>query len=645
MLTGIVRDDVPDDDPDDDADGARVPSAADLALVDRLEVAAIQYERRVFGRFGHQGTARQWAEDMAEPLVASELAVAGGLSPTTARAWVDAAVALFVEDRLPGLARLLEAGWVDWAKANLFVRETSHLDPQVARAVDAVVLGQVGEDAAALLALDVLDVLADPADPGSGVPVIARWTLPQLKDAIRAAIVEIDEAQAKRREERARRRRHVRVEEDVDGTAEFVANLPAEAAAAVFTSLTQAAKAAKAAGDPRTLDQLRADELVHRATRGVTPTEYQAAAESADPGAPSDAHSAADSSPDFAADADADQSTDFDAAGPTPEQERCLPADTARCACGRAVPVAFVPSFTAAFAGTPTKSTLVSLTMPLSTFLGLADQPGRLDGYGPVAAALARRIAADAAKEQPTFTAWRCIVTDDVHGTVLGVTDPIWTPRHDPPPRLTRLVTAMEPVCVFPGCRQPARHCDLDHRIPYHPHDPAGEHGGGRTCSCNLQALCRNHHRQKTAGYLKVRAISSSRGPGRPRGHPGMDPALRVTCRSHPHIADPGPHPHQRPRRAPRRRRRRRTPRRSAHSGHVTRPTPPAIRTGRTRPTRSTPPTGPATPGADPATEAAQARADQPNKPHATPNAKPRWTYPHPSDWAGLYVAPSLLAG
>jgi hypothetical protein len=31
------------------------------------------------------------------------------------------------------------------------------------------------------------------------------------------------------------------------------------------------------------------------------------------------------------------------------------------------VPVVFVPSFTAAHAGTPTKSTLVSLTMPLTT--------------------------------------------------------------------------------------------------------------------------------------------------------------------------------------------------------------------------------------------------------------------------------------
>jgi hypothetical protein len=205
------------------------------------------------------------------------------------------------------------------------------------------------------------------------------------------------------------------------------------------------------------------------------------------------------------------------------------------------VPVRFVASFTAAHAGAPTKSTLVSLTMPLSTFLGVGDQPGRLDGYGPIPAGLARRIATDAAKDTPTWTAWRCIVTDDVHGTVLGVTDPIWTPRHDPPPRLKRLVTAMEPVCVFPGCRLQARRCDLDHRIPYDPDDPAGERGGGRTCSCNMQALCRTHHQQKTAGLLKVRAVTRAEDPSVPLGTLEWTLPSGVTCRSHPYIAGPAP--------------------------------------------------------------------------------------------------------
>ncbi len=225
-----------------------------------------------------------------------------------------------------------------------------------------------------------------------------------------------------------------------------------------------------------------------------------------------------------------------------------------RCGCGRVVPVRYVPSFTAQYAGAPTKATLVSLTMPLSTFLGLADQPGRLDRHGPVAAGLARRIATDAAKDQPAWTTWRCIVTDDTHGTVLGVTDPIstpvstplWTPRHDPPQKLARLVTAMEPTCVFPGCRVPARtrtanRCDLDHRIPYNTHDPDGTRPGtdrgGRTCSCNLQPLCRSHHQQKTTGALKVRALDPH--PNRPLDVLQWTLPSGITVLSHPHIAHP----------------------------------------------------------------------------------------------------------
>jgi hypothetical protein len=203
------------------------------------------------------------------------------------------------------------------------------------------------------------------------------------------------------------------------------------------------------------------------------------------------------------------------------------------------VPVRHVPSFTAERAGAPTKSALVSLTMSLSTFLGLAGQPGRLDGHGPIAAGLARRIAQDAAKEQPTWTAWRCVITDDVHGTVLGITDPISTPRHDPPPRLSRLTTAMEPVCVFPGCRTSARRCEIDHRIPYGRRHPEG--GSGRTCSCNLQPLCKTHHQQKTAGALHVRAVPPTDGPLAPLGTLEWTLPSGVTCRSHPYVAGPAP--------------------------------------------------------------------------------------------------------
>jgi hypothetical protein len=100
---------------------------------------------------------------------------------------------------------------------------------------------------------------------------------------------------------------------------------------------------------------------------------------------------------------------------------------------------------------------------------------------------------------------------------------------------------------VFPGCRAPARRCDLDHRIPYDPDDPTGDHGGerggerggGRTCSCNLQALCRGHHHQKTSGALRVRAVTDD--PAAPAGTLEWTLPSGVTCRTHPHVAAPAP--------------------------------------------------------------------------------------------------------
>jgi hypothetical protein len=51
-------------------------------------------------------------------------------------------------------------------------------------------------------------------------------------------------------------------------------------------------------------------------------------------------------------------------------------------------------------------------------------------------------------------------------------------------------------VCCFPGSRQPADRCDLDHGLPF----PAGP-----TCEANLIPLCRHHHRAKTHGGWRWR--------------------------------------------------------------------------------------------------------------------------------------------
>ena len=123
----------------------------------------------------------------------------------------------------------------------------------------------------------------------------------------------------------------------------------------------------------------------------------------------------------------------------------------------------------------------LQVTVAASTLAGVDDQPGELAGYGPIPAELARRIAADAT--------WRRILTDPVSGVLLDYGTTMYTP----PRGLVDHVLARDQTCQWPGCRQPAVRCDLDHRVAF----PAGS-----TCAANLHALCRRHHRAKTeAGW------------------------------------------------------------------------------------------------------------------------------------------------
>jgi hypothetical protein len=61
--------------------------------------------------------------------------------------------------------------------------------------------------------------------------------------------------------------------------------------------------------------------------------------------------------------------------------------------------------------------------------------------------------------------------------------------RYVPSAALARFVRCRDLTCRFPGCDEPADHCDIDHTIPY----PAGP-----TQAANLKCLCRKHHLLKT---------------------------------------------------------------------------------------------------------------------------------------------------
>jgi hypothetical protein len=63
-------------------------------------------------------------------------------------------------------------------------------------------------------------------------------------------------------------------------------------------------------------------------------------------------------------------------------------------------------------------------------------------------------------------------------------------PRYTPSKALADFVRCRDLTCRWPGCDQPAMHCDLDHTIPYAQ--------GGPTHAGNLKCYCRTHHLVKT---------------------------------------------------------------------------------------------------------------------------------------------------
>ncbi|MEJ2886528.1 HNH endonuclease signature motif containing protein [Actinomycetospora aeridis] len=138
----------------------------------------------------------------------------------------------------------------------------------------------------------------------------------------------------------------------------------------------------------------------------------------------------------------------------------------------------------------------VRVVVRADTLLGLDEQPAELVGYGPITADAARTLAADA------DATWRRILTDPLSGTVLDVGHR----RYRPPEAMAEHVRNRDLTCTFPGCRVPAQACDLDHLVPFDPHDPAG-----RTAADNLDPDCRHHHRIKhLPGWFVARGPEGS---------------------------------------------------------------------------------------------------------------------------------------
>jgi hypothetical protein len=123
----------------------------------------------------------------------------------------------------------------------------------------------------------------------------------------------------------------------------------------------------------------------------------------------------------------------------------------------------------------------VRVTMTGDAYLGLADDPALLDGYGPITAQAARDLIG-------LDTKLRIAITEAASGRLLHLSSVSRLAAG----RLAEHVITRDQSCRMLGCNRSAERCDLDHTVRHI--------AGGPTCECNLAPLCRRHHRMKDEG-------------------------------------------------------------------------------------------------------------------------------------------------
>lgn len=133
----------------------------------------------------------------------------------------------------------------------------------------------------------------------------------------------------------------------------------------------------------------------------------------------------------------------------------------------------------------------VVVTVPVLTLLGASEEPGQLDGYGPIDPDTARRLAGKA-------TSFMRLLTHPETGAVLS----LGRERYKVPKDLRTWVELRDETCRFPGCGRAATRADIDHTLDWAKN--------GASDAGNLACLCGPHHRLKH----KTKWLLRQRGKG-----------------------------------------------------------------------------------------------------------------------------------
>ena len=323
----------------------------------------------------------------AERLCAAEIGALLRVPEVTALALVRDAEALHV--RCTATLQALEKGRFSFRHAQVITEFTDGLESPVAQELEARL-----------------------------IPAAEEKTVAQLRRLARRLREEADPCTAEQRHQERLAKRGVFLDPAPYGMCMLSAYLPADQGTGIFDALTVAARGEQQAGDPRLLNQLRADILVSLLS-GI-PVHA--------PGAPAHASGTAASGVPGRLDMAGEPAT---GGGPVP------------------------------VAGSGLR-TEVMVLIHADTLGGLDENPAELNGYGPISAQAARRLVAEAAG----ITG----LTLDRSGTVAGVGR-----RRKVSAELKRWLQARDGTCRFPGCSRSARSSEIDHTRPWAEGGPTEE--------------------------------------------------------------------------------------------------------------------------------------------------------------------------
>jgi hypothetical protein len=351
------------------------------------------------GPEGPGGLPETWAEDLAHqvaPLLGISLRAADKL---IALAWT-------LEARLPGIGHALETGLLDYGKAKMIADETRVLDDEQAAEAEKLILA---ED-------------------------LKGKTWGQVQKIAAYAVVTVDPDGARKRRERAQQEdARVRFWRETAGTCALAAyGLPPDEALAANAGIEQRAQDYRAAGVKVGIDLLRVmafADLINGipAEDRITREQEKAAREAADT-----AKTAARDEDETGADGAPDESP----AGNAPTDDP--PADNAPAGTGHDDrPGDGEPGDDGPGSGGPDSGgsgpdrgkpgrglgggaalpARSNLTITLTDLLGLADRAGEAHALGPLDPALARDLAAAAARSP--HSQW-CVTVTDPNGYAIG---------------------------------------------------------------------------------------------------------------------------------------------------------------------------------------------------------------------------------